>query len=257
MKIQVSKLAILPAALLAGCVFSFSNVSAQTETPSPTPGAKELPGPPPPDTLFVLAAGAFRARPEAQAPIDLQNVDHTLLAAAVFHETNRRRREHDLPALKYDGQVWQAAAIQALAMAEGQFMGHAQPDSEKKATPWDRVQYVGLDPKFAAENVATSFGLDYESGKPFYTREEGGREIYSYEPGGRAITPHSYLSFAETLLESWMNSPGHRANILATEPEFLGCSQRQGKDARGMPVFYCAQVFFTPLPAGPGLGESR
>ena len=204
-----------------------------------------------------MPPAAFRARPEAQAQIDLQNVDHTLLAATVFHETNRRRVEHDLPVLKYEGQIWQAAALQALAMAEGQFMGHGQPDSEKKATPWDRVQYVGLNPKFAAENVATTFGLNYESGKPFYTRVEDGKEIYSYEPDGKPIKPHTYLSFADALLESWMNSPGHRANILATEPKFLGCSQHQGKDAQGMPVFYSAQVFFTPLPTGLGLGQSR
>ena len=237
--------------------FTFAVVTAVAQSPSPSPTPKALPGPPPPPEWFALSIEEFHARPEAQAQIDLHKVDHAVLSAAVFHETNARRLKHELPTLQYDGQVWQAAALQANAMAEKQFMGHRQPGAEQKTTPWERVQFVGLRPQFAAENVATEFGLNYKSEKPFYTRTEDGREIYSYAPDGSSIEPHTYLSFAASLLDAWMNSPGHRVNILAREAQFLGCASRQGKDSKGMPVFYCAQVFFTPLTSIPPGGSDE
>lgn len=206
----------------------------------------EIPSPAPEEKWFSMEAKKFLQSQEATQKIDLLNVDHNLLSAAVFHETNQARQKHDLRPLKYKKEVWQAAALQARAVARGGWISHTQKVKELR-TPSKRLEFTGLQPKFAAENVATTFGLQYEGGKPFFTRIEDGQEVYSYEAGGDPIPRHTYASFGEALVESWMNSPGHRKNILSEPPEFLGCSSLQGKDERGMPVFFCAQVFFTPL----------
>jgi uncharacterized protein YkwD len=58
---------------------------------------------------------------------------------------------------------------------------------------------------------------------------------------------HTYLSFAEALVESWMQSPGHRKNILHKEQEYLGCACELARKTNAMETFYCAQVFFAPL----------
>jgi len=71
----------------------------------------------------------------------------------------------------------------------------------------DRARAVGLHTSFLAENVASAFGRRYKSGAKFFVREEAGRKIYSYEPNGPAIPMHSYLSFAEALVDEWMSSP--------------------------------------------------
>lgn len=202
---------------------------------------------------------SFQEFEPAQQEIDFDRVNTNLLSAAVFHETNRRREREGLPALAHHSGARRAAALQAKVMAARGSISHQNPEQPELATLQDRLAEVGLRPRFAAENVATAFGLQYESGKPFFERVENGRTIYSFKPNGPPIPPHTYLSFAKALLDQWMNSPGHRKNIVSSEPEFLGASSLPGKTGNSgksgprrsgpsrMPVFYCAQVFYTPL----------
>jgi len=207
---------------------------------------------PPPSSasaaLFTnYTAISFARNTEARRAIDPANINQKLLEAAVFHETNRRRAEERLPALRYDAKAHEMARIQARAMAKGQFVEHENPDP-KLRTMQDRAKAVGLQPRVLAENVASAFGRRYKSGQNFYVRQENGRTIYSYEPEGPAIPMHTYLSSAEALVESWMQSPGHRKNILHKEPEYLGCACELAKKS-GMETFYCAQEFFSPMAA--------
>jgi uncharacterized protein YkwD len=187
-------------------------------------------------------AASFARNVEARRLIDPANINQQLLEAAVFHETNRRRAEQGLAALRYDAKAHEMARLQARAMAKDQAVEHENSDP-KLRTMQDRAKAVGLRPRVLAENVASAFGRRYKSGQNFYIREENGRTIYSYEPEGPAIPMHTYLSFAEALVESWMQSPGHRKNILHKEPEYLGCACELSPKKSGMETFYCAQVF--------------
>ncbi len=188
----------------------------------------------------------FRQVPKAGQPLDLRRLDLDLLDAAVFHETNRRRQQHGLAPLPYSGKVRQMASIQSRAMAQSGIVSHEHPEPSKK-TVADRARFVGLQPSFLAENVASSFGRKYKSGQKFFVREEGGRKLYSYEPDGPPIPMHTYLSFAEALVDEWMASPGHRENLLHSAPQFLGCACEAGRNNSGIETFYCTQDFFAPL----------
>lgn len=188
----------------------------------------------------------FRKLQQAQAELDFEQIDTNLLAAAVFHETNRRRQQHELATLQHHAGARSAAAIQTGIMLQRGSISHQNPDRPSVKTLQDRLAHVGLKPRFAAENVATAFGLRYESGAPFRTKQRNGEKII-VDTTGEPIPPHSYVSFAEQLLDQWMQSPGHRKNILHPAPKFLGTSCRMKHDETGMPVFYCTQVFFTPL----------
>lgn len=195
----------------------------------------------------------FRERDDATQPINFENIDYDLLAAAVFHETNRRRAEHDLPALRYKQELRDAARIQSLGMRSEQAISHLHPRDAKK-TLGDRLDHVGVKGRFFAENVAMVFGIQYDSEQPFYIREEDGSRILSDQPGGPPIPPHTYLSFAESLLGNWMDSPGHRKNIVSDEAEMLGTESLHQRTEEGMDRFYCTQVFFSPFPSGSGIG---
>lgn len=191
-------------------------------------------------------ASTFAKLPEARQLIDAYRVNYELLDAAVFHETNRRRQEKGLPALKHDEKARAAAKMQSQDMARGSFVGHENPNPKRK-TMSDRAELAGLRSRVLAENVASSFGRRYKSGQSFYSREVNGRKIYSYEPDGPPIPMHTYLSFAAALLDNWMNSPGHRKNILHKDVEYLGCACELPRNPNAMETFYCTQVFFTPL----------
>lgn len=192
-------------------------------------------------------AMSFRKLERAQEEIDPEKIDNALLSAAIFHETNARRKTKRLKPLAYKSEVREAAAMQARILAERGVVAHHNPGRSGRETPYDRLRSVGLNPAFAAENVAMVQARDYQPGKPFYTRREEGRLVYSYQPGGKPLAMLTYAAFAAKLLDSWMDSPHHRKNILAPEPEYLGAAASRAAREGSMDAWYAAQVFFTPL----------
>ncbi len=196
--------------------------------------------------LCAQAPEDFRKRPEAAEEIDFQKIDYALLDAAVFHETNRRRDEEKLPPLAFKPELREAALVQARAMVKLQKVTHRNP-AAGEAAPSDRIKRQGLDGHYYAENVAMVFGIRYKAGEPVIPDEENGGKVFRRKPGGPVIPPHTYLSFANHLLDEWMGSPGHRRNILAEEPGFLGTACLHSRDDIGMDVFYCAQEFYAPF----------
>jgi uncharacterized protein YkwD len=197
--------------------------------------------------LFQLTPQQFHEIKQVKEEIQFDRVNSELLSAAVLHEANRRRAEKGLPALKHHAKAQQAAQIQAQIMQRRGSISHENPENPRFANLPKRVQSVGVNPGFAAENVATAFGLQYQSGRAFYKREQAGKAVFSYLPNGPAIRPHSYESFARALVDAWMNSPGHRDNILHKEPQYLGVSCVAATGESGMPTFYCTQVFLAPM----------
>ncbi len=194
------------------------------------------------ERLHKMAGSEFRGLDELKEPIDFERIDYALLDAAVFHETNRRRVDHGLPALGFRPVLREAARIQVRGMIRMEKISHRHPDADKK-TMEDRFDFLGIETLSFAENVAMTFGIRYESGKSVYPRKEEGRKIFSEEPGGKPIPPHTYASFATQLLDSWMESPGHRKNILLEDVALLGTSSLHDRSGLGMDSFYSAQEF--------------
>jgi uncharacterized protein YkwD len=95
----------------------------------------------------------------------------------IFDLINVERRRQGLRPLVYNEQLDRMAKIQAANMAHFQKMAHTLPDAQLP-TLTDRARYVGYGYGEIAENVA----LGYPS--------------------------------AEAVVQGWMNSTGHRRNIL-------------------------------------------
>lgn len=192
-------------------------------------------------SLFDLPAESFFAREGVDFPIEAQKVDHELLCAALFHETNLRRRQTGRPPLGHSPRLDAAARMQAADMAQYGFLSHTNPHRPGGRTPGDRAQLAGFHFRFLAENVATHFAIQYQSGKTVYRVQSG--TGYSYRPNGPPIPGHTYRSFASTLLDQWMNSPGHRRNILSDQPRQFGSDCRLGREKNSLDEFYCVQLF--------------
>lgn len=197
--------------------------------------------------LFTAyTAETFRTLPAAEQQITFEQIDDDLLSAAVFHETNKRRQPHGLPALRHEPRVRAAAQMQAEHMAALGVISHENTVVPTKATPADRLRVAGLKPGFVSENVGTAFGVTYKNGEQAYPREENGKKFLSREPAGAAIPPHTYLSFAAAWLDDLMASPLHRDSIISPKPIFLGVSCRLKINELGMPLFHGVQKFYAP-----------
>lgn len=212
----------------------------------PTRGAAQ----PPVRTLSSeLAAGAdWRSYSQMklfQEPIDFNNVDKSRLNAACYHETNARRVSHGFKALAYHERLESIAQIYAEVMVRDNFFAHHHPTNSSLRTTEDRGLAAGIQNPKIAENIAITIGIPYESGAPVYPRGQG---QFSHSPDGPIIQAHTYASFAKEVLDQWMNSPGHRQNILSKDAVALGCGASFFWQD-GFPAFKAVQnfQFFIPI----------
>jgi uncharacterized protein YkwD len=209
-----------------------------------------LSAPPAADALYSEQSWkTFAQLSQARAPIVFERVDLNLLSAAIFHETNRQRANQKLSPLAFDSAARRAANLQAQIMAKTGDVSHENPGHPQYETLSKRLTSVGLAPRFAAENLAYTFAVQYRSGDRVYVREENGHKIFSHKPDGPPLASHTYISFAKSVVDQWMNSPGHRQNLLHREPTFLGVGCRPATGESGLPMIYCCQVFYAPLQA--------
>lgn len=127
-------------------------------------------------------------------PIDYHNFDQELLNACIFYQTNYQRKKHGRKAFEHIKALEKAATMHSKDMVDLNFFSHDNPYDNSKATPHKRIQYFGLNPIASSENIA----MRYEN------------QI-------------SYWYFAELIVQQWMDSPGHRQNILDERLNALGC----------------------------------
>jgi len=104
---------------------------------------------------------------------------------------NSQRAQNSLPALGLDSRLTQSAQQHSNDQASSNEMSHTGSDG---SSPGQRITDVGYDWSSFAENVA--FG-------------------YSDE---------------ETVMNAWMNSPGHRANILSSKVIMFGSAVAYGNN---------------------------
>ncbi|MEV7340134.1 CAP domain-containing protein [Streptomyces sp. NPDC093544] len=106
----------------------------------------------------------------------------TVAANAVLALVNTERATAGCSPVAANSSLSELASVFSADMAARGFFDHTDPDG---ATPWDRAATAGID-NLGGENIAR----------------------------GQAT--------AEAVMEAWMNSPGHRANILNCDFKTLG-----------------------------------
>jgi uncharacterized protein YkwD len=174
--------------------------------------------------------------------IDEKKVDRSLLHAAMFYATNEQREKQGLEPFRHQEKFEKVAADHAADMVKYDFYSHVSVVKGKK-TVRDRFLLEGINPKMVAENISSSYALNYQIGRKVYPPKNG---IFQYSTGDREeILPHTYLSYARDVVRLWMESPGHRANILNPQFHYLGCGAMifSLKTFFNMPYFKAVQCF--------------
>lgn len=118
----------------------------------------------------------------ALQPQPTQPPDNTF-EAQVLHLTNAFRQQNGLQALKYNTKLAMAAESHSQSMALQDFFSHT---SVSGASPFDRMRAAGYNYAYAAENIAVGY-----------------------------TTP-------EAVVQGWINSPGHKVNLLNPHLQELG-----------------------------------
>ncbi len=131
-----------------------------------------------------------------------------VLPGVLIDSANSSRGSQNLPELKYSEALTRAAQMKADDMAAKGYFAHNSPEG---ITPWHWFREAGYDFVYAGENLAVNF--------------------YDSEP----------------VHQAWMNSPGHRANILNGNFTEIGIATKEGF-YEGRPTIFVVQEFGQPLP---------
>jgi uncharacterized protein YkwD len=200
-----------------------------------------------PERLQNLPMDEFTRQPQLQATIDFAHFNQPLMVAAIFHETNRVRRQLGLAPFTDLPKLDEAADLKAMfGVLQGE-LSHENP-LPLTATPAARVRAVGLAYRQVAENIARLGLFNLPTGSTrVEIRKRDGRDEY-YQPGtNRPVGLRTYAEFAAAVVQAWMNSPPHRANIMDPTLVSLGCAARTCRNLmNGHEQIYAVQVFFTP-----------
>lgn len=180
----------------------------------------------------------FRDNPLFQQKIDPDNIDYPLADAAIFFMTNEIRARHGLSPLEYSQELEIAAWNHSRLMVEKNFFSHINSIDSTRSDPSARGKLAGITNPSIAENIAEGFGINYRAGVSIYPMDVEKGE-FSYTANGPLIEKHTYISLAESLLDQWMNSSGHRSNILSKSALELGCGVYFYHDRNFYNIFKC------------------
>jgi len=188
----------------------------------------------------------------ANSEIDFRDVDYNLLCAAIFYATNKERATAGLAGFEYSFYLEGAAMLHAYDMVKDNFFDHENPYDPSKKTPFDRMAIYYVTGGMRAENIAYLSGLAFPPGDNTFI-PPGSDFIFRNPSTNEAIPPHTYNSLAAALLDQWMHSPGHRANIVNSSLTYLGCGAAFYNDPEnyGIPKFKCVQNFGSIVPQNP------
>ena len=124
----------------------------------------------------------------------------------LVHElTNQERQNHGLSQLTFDTEIRQIARGHSLDMAEREYFAHETPEG---FTPTDRADQNGYScQKIVGLLIYSGIAENIFQGHLFDSYYTINGEITSYEWS-------TDEEIAKITVDGWMNSPGHRENIL-------------------------------------------
>jgi uncharacterized protein YkwD len=151
-------------------------------------------------------------------------VDIDLLDASIFWVTNVERKKYNLQLFKFHDKLAQTAMLHSNQMKLHDFFSHENSFDTRYKTLTDRINVVN-DHSFKGfmcwgENIAD---IPVIKANENFSIENRNGVLHYFATNGSEILPYSYHEFAKVVVNVWMNSPGHRKNILNPEFKYLGC----------------------------------
>jgi len=180
-----------------------------SKTPQPSATAKALPVSQPSEipSSMPLPAGSPSSSPEPSqtpAPSPSPSSSAVLSSASAIEWTNKYRAQNGLSALKENSKLSAAALAKAQDMAENGYFNHLSPDG---VSPSTLVKNYGYNFQATSENIA-----------------------------------YGVFQSSQDLIAGWMDSAGHRANILNKDFKDIGLAIVKGI-YQGREVWFAVQEF--------------
>lgn len=173
---------------------------------------------------YKLNEAAFFSLPAVRERINLLRPDYYLLDAALFHATNEARRSQGLQPFQFHPALHQAARQHAENMIQLDFYGHVNPFNPMEGTADKRIWQQSRAFERVAENIAQYQTIDTPD--LFYVRRHADGMQYEYleMQTMQHCQPYSYAGYARYAVQTWMDSYGHRLNLLQPAYTHVACA---------------------------------
>ena len=136
-----------------------------------------------------------------------------IVERSILHYTNRERKRQDRKKLIGSRSLIRAARGHSRWMARRNRFSHTVGGGSQ---PWHRAQRAGFPSSIVSENIWQISGITKS-----------------------ALHWHSSWRIGRGAVRSWMNSPGHRRNLLDSDVQYIGVGVARNKGGR----IYATQNF--------------
>lgn len=155
------------------------------------------------------ACSRLVSKKAAQTIVPTGRINQNLLDDAIRAEVNYHRCRAGLPKVADAGN-----GLAKQAKRHSQWMAKSQQLTHRSTVPGaatlkQRVKASGLKFRTGSENIGMVHRYQIDNRR---FKIKGQCQFASYE--GQPLPAHSYASLARHAVSLWMNSPGHRKNIL-------------------------------------------
>lgn len=162
----------------------------------------------------VTCAALPAPDPALSRQMDPEAVDQWLVDAAILDAVNRERCRRRIAPLAADPALARAASMHSGDMVRHGFFDHASP-VEGRASLRQRAALAGAAYPRLAENLAEMPLFDTADRHVFVLDRAACR--FALSPNGPALPRFSYAQAGQAAVDIWMDSSGHRRNLLSPE----------------------------------------
>ena len=163
---------------------------------------------------------------EVNQEMNSESINIKLLNAAIFFLTNEEREKQHLSVCEYNNVLESSSMLHSSQMKIYNFFSHENLYNSKLKTVKNRIDSIitkeNKEFSCIGENIA-DYPLLNSGGNKFIVQNSFGKQRYFSANYGNELKNFTYQEFAHSVVVGWMNSEGHRKNILTKEFLFLGC----------------------------------
>ncbi len=174
-----------------------------------------------------------------QNAVNPNNPNDAIFSAAVRYYTNVERCRRGLSPLAGDNSLFRATVAHSDNMARTNTMSHTL-NIRGQRTMVDRLRSFSVSYRTAAENIAQEFLLLMD-GRSFIPSANSCQLVYA--DTRQPIPQHSYQSLAQSVVNRWMVSSGHRNNILNRRMNRMEASASFVRTQNTCGLFFVSQNF--------------
>lgn len=173
-------------------------------------------------------------------PVPAKRINQSLLEDAIRAEVNFHRCRAGLRSVGEAGNgLTQQAQKHSTWMARAQQLTH-RSTVPGASTLQQRVKNAGLKVRTGSENIGMVHRYQIDN-RRFKILDSASCQFATYE--GQKLPAHSYASLARHIVNLWMNSSGHRKNILDRKVTKMSAAVAFDPNAQHCGRFWVTQNF--------------